>query len=151
MDPKEVEKISKINNYIFLGAGAHAQKLTQPFLDLQIDIVINCAQEIRYPNDYLLPIHSFPLESGQDASILEFIDDFEETLTKLLIEKKKVYIHCDYGISRAPALLIYYLMHNECPTYDAAFDLIKEIRPIIELSDNFKLELDIIDSLSAFD
>ena len=56
-------------------------------------------------------------------------------LNKLVSMKKKVYVHCQNGHGRAPALVAAYLIQKN-KTVEEAIDFIKEKRPSIHLEKN---------------
>lgn len=146
MDPtKENEpvhlEITRINNYIYLGSYEHAYFNTEELQKLDIDTIINCAKEIILPDNFGRKILHYPLEDGEYATLLEYMDNAINNIDKLLRSKKKIYLHCDFGKSRSPAILIYYLMINKNFTFDKALSFLKKIRPIISINDNFEREL----------
>lgn len=121
--------ISKINNNIYIGSYEPFYYDTKEFKDLNIDIIINCAEEIIYSHNKCI-IKNYPIIDGDNISFLENIDDASFTMYNFLSQNKKIYIHCMMGLSRSPAILIYYFMRYENYKYDDAFDFINEIRNI---------------------
>lgn len=141
MDTKSPHlEISKINNFIYLGSYEHPYTDSEEFQKLNIDVIINCAEEVNYPlSDYT--IFKYPLFDDEYASMLEYMDAAIEKIHRCLSSGKRIYIHCVKGISRSPAILIYYLMVHKKFTFDQAQDLLKKIRPIIDINSNFEREL----------
>ncbi len=135
------QEISKINNYIYLGSYEPAYMDTEEFRELKIDVIINCAAEITYPKQSKYIIEQFPFEDDDNSTLLEYIDEANDKIHKYLSAGKKIYIHCYHGISRSPAILVYYLMSHKRFTYDRAVKLLKKIRPIIQINSNFEREL----------
>lgn len=133
--------ISKITNFIYLGAAENAINNDDEFKKLNINVIINCASEIHYESNMGYIIEKFPMEDDDDSSLLEYIDDVNDIIHKHLTNGKKIYLHCAYGISRSPAVLIYYLMSHKQFTYDNALEFLQKIRPIIEINPNFEREL----------
>ena len=142
---KELTPITKVNNFIYFGSFAHPSKNSKEFENLQIDVVINCAAEIEYEckaSHY----DKFPLENGSDASLLEYIDVANDKIHKYLHQHKKIYIHCSDGNSRAPAILMYYLMSHKNFTYEKAHRLVRACRETVCINENFERELCNIES-----
>ena len=136
-------EISQINDLIYLGSFEHLFDSNEEFTKLNIDVIINCAKEIVHTEETKdkFIVENFPFEDDNHATLLEYIDEINDKIHDFLSSNKKIYIHGAYGISRAPAILIYYLMSYKQFSYDEAFALIKAIRPIIDINDNFEREL----------
>jgi protein-tyrosine phosphatase len=133
--------ISKINNFIYLGSSDHPVNNSKEFQDLNIDFVINCAKEIVYPPDTKCHVDYFPIIDGDSISLLENMDHIETKIHTYLAKGKKIYIHCAKGVSRSPAVLIYYLMVHKNLSYDSAHELIKNARPIVDIDIEFENSL----------
>ena len=146
-DPLENQftEISEINKFIYLGSFAHPCSNSEEFQKLQINVVINCAAEIDYPCPLHYIFEKFPLENDEYASMLEYMDKAVEKIHRYLSQHKKIYIHCNNGNSRAPAILIYYLMVHKKFNYSRALSLLKKLRPTIMINDNFERELKTIE------
>lgn len=121
--------ISKINDNIYLGSYEPSYNNTQEFKNLNIDVIINCAEEITYPHNKYI-IKNYPIIDGDCISFLENIDNASLIINNYVLKNKKIYIHCMMGVSRSPAILIYYFMFYQNYKYDDAFDLINNIRNI---------------------
>ena len=62
-------EISSIKPNLYLGAGSHAKKKSAEFSNLNIDVIINCCNEITHkPNEKYL-IENFPIDDGVDGSL----------------------------------------------------------------------------------
>jgi len=132
--------ISKINNFIYLGSREHPLTNTEEFEKLEIDVIINCSIEVVYPvyeeNKYI--IKNFRIKDGDTISFLDNIDIVVDTMHRYLCQGKKIYLHGVKGISRSPAILIYYLMAKKGFRFDRAYDLLRKIRPIVEINEEFE-------------
>ena len=134
-------EISCIKPNLYLGAGIHAKRKTEEFKKLNIDVVINCCNEIVHePNDIFI-VENFPINDGYDATIYPWLDEIVDKIKSYLDQNKRVYVHCVQGRSRSPAIIIYYLMKYENMTYSDAFMFVKPIRPVLSLNLNFVVEL----------
>lgn len=144
---KDVEhyEISKINNFIYLGSFEHPAVNSEEFQALGIDVSINCAAEIDYAVKLNCVTEKFPIIDGDSNTFLEHMDKAIETLVKYLSKGKKIYLHCHQGISRSPAILIYYLMVNKQFSYDKSLSLLRKKRSIIDIDPEFENALKVID------
>lgn len=134
-------EISKINQQIYLGSYEHACENTDEFRKLNIDVIFNCAKEIKYEVDEGYIIENIEMENEKYSSMLEVMDHANDLVKTYLAQGKKIYFHCDTGISRSPAIIIYYLMTNKNFKYFDALSLIEGIRPIVEINEEFQREL----------
>jgi len=137
-------EITKISNYLYLGSCEHPILGTDQFKELNFDVIINCASnEVQYTDvmEKKYVIENFPLEDNEYASLLEHLDAINDALYRHLKSHKKIYLHCVRGISRAPAVLIYYLMSYKKYTYEDALHAIKVRRSVIDIHPNFEREL----------
>lgn len=137
--------ISKINDYIYLGSYEHPASNSRFFKELKIDVIINCAKEISYNSD--IPVKHFEIIDGDDISMLDNMDIIVDTINKYISEGKKIYLHCAQGISRSPAILIYYLMLYSDYTYYEAIDFVKLKRSMIDIDMVFDNQLRIIEDI----
>lgn len=135
-------EISRVNDLIYLGSCEHPLSDSEDFRKLEIDVIINCAKEITYHKTHKYITYNFPIVEKYPVTMLENIDKAIETIVDCLANNKKIYIHCVTGITRAPAILIYYFMSQQNMTYYDALDLVKMARPIVEIDteveDQFK-------------
>jgi protein-tyrosine phosphatase len=140
--PPEYMVISKITNKIFIGSCEHPLNFDNEFKQLEFTAIINCAEEVDY--DHIpgnIVYRKLNFESGPYPSLLEHIDETDEIISRLIRSGKKIYIHCDQGTSRAPAIVIYYLMKSRSCTYDRAFEFVKKARPMIDIHPDYEREL----------
>lgn len=146
----EMVKITKVNDRIYLGAWQHPADNTEEFQQLGVDVIINCAAELGFPDNSPLYkkyiIEDFPIYDDQHGTLLEHMDRAITVIRKYYKAGKKIYVHCSLGISRAPAILVYYFMFYKHISFDRALHLLKKKRKIIELNENFERELKEIDS-----
>ena len=103
-------KISKINNSIYIGSCEHPITESDEFKELNIDVIINCAKEIKYTEtqQQLYTIENYPICADTSISFLEFMDEANDKIHYYLSNGKRIYIHSVSGESRCVAILIYY-------------------------------------------
>ena len=136
--------ISEILPNLYLGSAKHFTRQTDEFKDLGIDVIINCCKEyIHRPNsDYI--IENYPIMDGFDATITEYLEPVTDKIKYYMDQNKKVYVHCVFGKSRSPTIIIYYLMKYHNKTFDAAYKHVILKRPIVSVNRNFLNELGLI-------
>lgn len=92
--------------------------------------IITCASEINDIKNY----HKIWLFDGKNNK--NFINDITEVIkiiNNLIIENKKILIHCSAGMSRSPTIVLYYLMKYKKMKFDDAYMLLKQKRPCINI------------------
>jgi protein-tyrosine phosphatase len=139
--------ITRVNRRIFIGSVDHVKHETDEFIKLEIDVIINCAAEIKFSDEIKskYSIKNFPIDHDDHASLLECIDDANDFIRDNLHQKKRILLVCDDGMSRAPAILIYYMMSNKQFSYDYSLRLLSKLRSDISLHRNFEYELRTMD------
>ncbi len=138
--------ISKINNNIYLGSYEHPVANKPEFQKLEIDAIVNCAFEIDYPEDTPYKVYKYPFEDDDyKSTLLDYIDDAASTINEYVSKNKKIYVHCARGMSRSPAVLVYYFMQYCGYTFYDALDYIASVRPFIEINPIFLNELRVIE------
>lgn len=131
-------KISTIHDILYIGPYQHPVVNTEEFLQLKIDVIINCCAEITYVPPLNIKIEHYPIYESDIGSFLEHMDTIVESLKKHIIQKQKIYLHCHKGISITPAILTYYLMLVKNKKFDDAVTLIKKRRNVIDIDIEFE-------------
>lgn len=72
----------------------------------------------------------FPINDFDETDLAQKIAQPIRALNQLLSDSHRVYIHCNTGICRAPAVVLGYLCHYEGMTMEAALRQIQIARPI---------------------
>lgn len=164
-------EVSKIRHDIYFGSYFWLLTNLEEFKALDIGIIINCAEEIEHENTNLIKknanyckywvnfgnksctLYNFKIirNDTDSFSLNEYMDNIVTIMTKCIKNKKRIFIHCDYGICRSPTLLIYFLMCYKGYTYDKSYKTVKKARDMIEISDDYCATLEAIDSPNNFD
>jgi protein-tyrosine phosphatase len=131
-----------IEESLYLGDDWSIVHNSKHIIDLKIDLVINVAAEVDYENKirdkYLnVEFRRFPMRDSLEFNIRYVCDEVADYINTLLICKQKVYVHCALGISRSPAIIIYYLMKYREMSYQVAYDYVKKARPSIDPNQRF--------------
>jgi len=71
------------------------------------------------------------------ADLKSHLETACQYIASALISGGNVLVHCQQGISRSPAIVIAYLIHNLGMSYDQAYALVKRHRPCINPNPGF--------------
>lgn len=134
-------EITKINDRVYLGSFIHCAENTDEFKKLSIDAVINFASELNTKVNPFVQIITLGIDQSFHPTLLDIIDEAEKIIRKYIKQKKTIYLCCSDGNSRAPAVLIYYLIKRKSMTYLDAYELVESKRPEIDIHPNFQTEL----------
>jgi len=107
-------------------------------LSLLPGFVLNSVVEHCIKRHLLLEVYdelNFRLDSELISKALLFIKDCNNSLDR------KVLVHCNAGVSRAPSIVIMYLMKYENLSYSEAWEIVKTARPIARPNDGFLRQL----------
>jgi len=128
----------QINKFIFLGNKWNLSPSTLKRLNIE----------------YILSLRLQPSRLGSDFTILHCpMDDFGRTDLTGLFDKlfnfleeakaknKKVLVHCEGGINRAPTICMAYLVSHEGYTLKEAYEYIKNIQPKVAPREDYIKQL----------
>jgi len=142
--------ITEINDYLFISNFSTSLNIPH-ILKLRASIIISLSLNIKTPDEQALYIdnkiesHHFPIDDSLSQTIGEALEKANDVITQAITDKKRVVLHCDMGMSRAPTIAIgHFIMYHRMNLYDSmAFVLSrrKGARPNI----NFKNQLIILE------
>lgn len=135
--------VFRVDDNLYLGS--YPVTLQEGFTEHHFDIIINCAKEIKYDKEGF-DVYNYSIIDGDSISFLENIDDIHDLISVSIENNKKIYVHCAKGLSRSPAVIVYYLMMNKGYNYCDAINFMEELNPQICIDDEFQNILSIIDS-----
>ncbi|CAG9328227.1 unnamed protein product [Blepharisma stoltei] len=93
----------------------------------------------RFPNQYTYKqINIYDLAS---CNIHQYFEECSEFIQNCVKQKGKILIHCDTGISRAPTILIAYLMKTKNIGFTQALELLKKKHPEAQPNNGFVSQL----------
>ncbi len=72
----------------------------------------------------------FPIKDFDETDMTAKIGQPIQHLNQLLLDSQRIYIHCNTGICRAPAVVLGYLCHYEAMSVESAMRQIQIARPI---------------------
>lgn len=76
-----------------------------------------------------LQVHRFPIKDFDESDMGEKLAEPIKQLNTLLLDGKRVYVHCNAGICRAPATILGYLCNFKGMTLDEGLSYIRDSRP----------------------
>lgn len=106
--------------------------------------IINCAggsstfTPVLYTDFSYLTIN---LRDHCESNIEEGVSQIEKFIDTLPNNNNKILFHCAEGISRAPALVVAYLIRRKKMKYEKALSLMKEKRSIVDINIGFLIQL----------
>ncbi|XWV25087.1 hypothetical protein QJ856_gp0690 [Tupanvirus deep ocean] len=136
-----MDLITKIKPGLFLGSAKHITNSSE--LDkLNINVIINCCDEIEHELSMKYVIEHFPInDDGLDNSFVKYMDQAVDKINYYLSQNLNVFVHCVQGISRSAAIIIYYLMRYEKVSFNKAYYRLVISRPCILPNITFVKEL----------
>ena len=93
-------------------------------------------REINWPDlenkyrDNDIQIYRFPILDFDENDLANKVAEPIIKLSQLLKNREKVYVHCNSGVCRAPAVVLGYLCHEEGMSIESALSQIRISRPI---------------------
>lgn len=93
----------------------------------------------RFPNSYTYKqINIYDLTS---CNIHQYFEECNEFIESCFRTKGKVLVHCDNGISRAPTIVIAFLMKNKNIGFTHALEMLKKKHPESQPNSGFASQL----------
>ena len=135
--------IDKITDKIYLGEKA-AFKDLEYFSKEKITHVLSLIDfDFSLPEGSNLVHKLISIEDDQKSNLFKIIKECIEFIEK----SEKIFIHCMYGVSRSPSIVIAYLMwKTHCSYYDTYF-FVKNRRRFIDPNDGFVEQLKLFEKL----
>ena len=137
-----MDRITEVRPGLYLGNSINVVSESEAFLNLDINVVINCCDEIIHDENKKYIIEQYPInDDGLDDNFAKCADTIVDSIHKHLLNGLNVYIHCVQGISRSAAAIVYYLMKYEKKSFDKAYLILKMLRSCISIHPKFIKEL----------
>ena len=105
-----------------------------------ISCILVCGKELecKFPNKF--KYFKIDLNDYIEESILPHIDKCVQFINEN-IKEKKIFVHCNAGVSRSPSIIIAYLIKSFNYSFNYAYNFVKSKRNIIKPNDKFLKEL----------
>jgi protein-tyrosine phosphatase len=128
---------------IIIGSAPNSPEDVAKLMQLKVSAVI-CLQsdqdfrdrDVDWPTmqslyqDSNLPTYRYPILDFDEIDLANKLVEPIRKLHNLLSAKQKVYIHCNAGICRAPAVVLGYLCHYEGMSIEGGLSQIRIARPV---------------------
>ena len=83
-----------------------------------------CPGLTKYPSKESVSFHTIPLVESYTFALAGYIDEAYEYIETILDQNGCLLIHCDYGVSRGPTVIIAYLIRKYPMNFKSAFTLV---------------------------
>ncbi len=112
----------------------------------KINVIISLNNQTPLNNlDYDVSYFKFGIEDNPNFDIITYCIQIYNIITENNKENQNILIHCDAGVSRTGAILVFYLMKKYNYGYDKSLEYIKTKRPCIELNQGFEFNLRLLE------
>jgi len=131
--------ISKINNYLYLGAARDTKNVHQ-MKRFNITHIVSCAGNVKNPNDYTI-LKAENLEDIPKQDIMTFAKQAIEFIEDAQSKGGVVFVHCLAGRSRSPTIILAYLLVKQQLPLKQLYQFVYQCRDIIQPNDGFMQQL----------
>lgn len=133
MDIKKFERIDWVDNNIAIsGYIVDYNKLVEENIDIVINTRVEDNDDISILSKKNIAYYWIPCLDNLAPRFDQF-DTFNRIVNKN--KDRKILIHCDNGRGRSASFVISYLINKYNLTLDKAIEKLKEIRPIVSLTE----------------
>ncbi|XP_068186159.1 dual specificity protein phosphatase 19 [Antennarius striatus] len=122
-------QVGTVMPYLLLGSqdAAHDFGTLKKF---KVSHILNVAFGVENLFPDLFIYETVSILDRPDADLLSHIQVCCDFIQQARREKGVVLVHCNAGVSRAPAVVIGYLMYCDGQSFDAALSVVKSARPV---------------------
>lgn len=121
---------------LFMGDSVSSRN-RQLLSDRGIKVVFNlCAHRCVSPFADELTYHDYLLQDSQDFEIAVYFEEITGLIHHHLGRGEPIFVHCQKGLSRAPTLVMAFLIRFHGMDYDSALDLLRQKSEISSLNPN---------------
>lgn len=126
---------------LFLGDSPTASN-RPVLLQQQIAVVVNlCSERCASHVTQGLQVHEFSIPDNGNYEIIQHFDATSDLIHQALQQGLRVLVHCKKGLSRAPTIVIAFLIKHYHMDYQEALGLVQSRRPDINPLLNYVLDL----------
>ena len=142
------KKLFQIISNLYL-SGYNSAKDLDCLNNVGISHVINLTSH-KCPNLHTNKVEysSFALADNVNFNLISVLNQIIKTIQKKIKEGHKILIHCKMGISRAPSVMIAFLMMTKNMKFKNAFDYVQKINPKISPNLGFLMQLQKLEDLT---
>lgn len=132
---------------LYLGDVAHLRNKDYVTVE-KFNVIIDCNYYYRssqnpikqYQKYGLFPdiiVKSYPIEDNHFQNPFVYYDSIYNDIETALSNNKRIYIHCEKGISRSATIVIAYLMKKNSWRFESALNYVKTKKPNIAPNSSF--------------
>jgi len=132
---------NKVLDYLYCGNlyNAHNKKQLN---ELQIDCILNLRSEMNYRTSVNMSSYLHcPLDDFGTSNLESIWSTCFDFIEEAIRNKKNILIHCDGGISRAPSIIIGYLVAKLNWPLKNALEHLIQVRPCVAPRENYIRQL----------
>ena len=134
-------KLYQIEPNLFM-SGYHSASDISILKEFNISHIINLtSQHCANLNTFHVTYSNFKLSDNSNFSLIPYFDTITNLIQEKINEGQKVLIHCKMGVSRAPSLIIAYLIKKKGMKYKEAFEFLYSINPKIAPNLGYLMQL----------
>jgi len=132
--------MTQITPWLYIGGQEFSAGL-QHLMKMGISHVLNVTAEVanHYPQYFVY--QRIPLKDSTDADSLIKYPTAAKFLKRVWDARGKVLVHCSQGVSRAPTMVIAYLVQVQGIALSDAYDFVVSLRPRVNINRKFLLDL----------
>ena len=134
-------KLYEINSNLFM-SGYHSAKDLDALRRHGITHVVNLtAQHCENFHADFVSYSNFKLSDNSNFDLTPYFEEITQLIQQKIYEGKKVLVHCKMGVSRAPSLVIAYLIRKTNMKFKDAFDYVFRINSKISPNLGYLMQL----------
>ena len=120
---------SKILPHLFLG-GHEMTTEVDMLHQLNVSHILSITVDAynHFPEQFTY--HQFHLLDSAEADILSILQPAFDFIESAKTQGKACFVHCSFGMSRSPSIVMAYLMKSENMSLSDALQKVKELRPV---------------------
>lgn len=139
--PASAPYLVEVTPGLFMGDAVTSRNL-ELLLAHNIGVVINlCFHKCDSPFKDRLRYYEYQLPDHGDYEIMKHFDEIGGIIERELHSGARVLVHCQKGLSRAPTIVLAFLISFHRMSYDEAFAFLQAKRPDINPILNYTIDL----------
>ncbi|OMJ89281.1 hypothetical protein SteCoe_8578 [Stentor coeruleus] len=135
----------KVNEYIYIGN----RRASEDIKTLTSERIVKILQLLDFyiPNEreYDIEIKFIQIEDSETQTLEYILPEALRFIHNAVLNRQKILIHCNAGVSRSGSILVAYLMASNKIDYKQALRMAKNSRPCIDPNPGFAKQLNSLD------
>jgi len=129
---KREPNVTQVLPWLWVGNAAYAQQL-QYLMKLGITHVMNVTADVgnHYPQHFVY--QRIPMNDENTVDAIARFPAAVDFIKRVWQCRGRVYVHCSMGVSRAPAVVMAYLIKEKHLSLNDAFSFLKAVRPKVSI------------------